>query len=88
MSDIKIAFISELKNTVEYQEIVNFKQIVLDEILKPSVQVSVKQNFENEKTEYQLDILKMCSIIEFGFECIVTPYYIAINMKDFLKTNY
>ena len=86
MSDIKTAFITELKNTPEYTEIVNFKQMVLDEILKPSVQVFVKQNLTTEKTEYQQDILKMCSIVEFGFECIITPYYIAINMKDFLKS--
>lgn len=82
--DIKNAFVSELKNTQEYQEILTFKQVILDEILKPSIQIFIRSNFETEKTEYQQDVLKMCSKIEFGFEIIVTSSYMSVIMSQFL----
>ena len=82
--EIKNAFVSELKNTQEYQEILAFKQAILDEILKPSIQIFIRSNFETEKTEYQQEVLKMCSKIEFGFEIIVTSIYMSVVMSQFL----
>lgn len=83
--EIKNAFVNELKNTKEYQEVLNLKQLILDEIFKPSIQIFVILNFDAEKTEYQQELLKMCSMIEFGFECVVTSTYLSIVMSQFLK---
>ena len=83
---IKDLFVAELKNTQQYQIVLNLKQIILNEIATPNIQYQVIYNFETPQTTYDLEIIKMCIIIEFGFSInSLTNDYIIIDMKQFLE---
>ena len=84
--EIKNLFIAELLNTNQYQIILTIKQIILNEILVPNIQDKVIYNFETPQTEYELQVIKMCMMIEFGFSTNnISSHTIVINMVDFLN---
>lgn len=64
---IKDAFTLELKNTPEYQIVLDMKSVIMAEILAPNVQSQVIYNFSSSQTDEQVNLIKMCMIIEFGF---------------------
>jgi hypothetical protein len=64
---IKDAFTLELKNTPEYQIVLDMKSVIMAEILVPNVQSQVIYNFSSSQTDEQVNVIKMCMIIEFGF---------------------
>lgn len=84
--EIKTLFVSELKNTQQYNEILLLKQKIINEINEPRIQKYVVYNFLVEQTNEELEVIKMCMIIEFGFSTDnLNNQSIMIDMKDFLK---
>jgi hypothetical protein len=83
--EIKDAFILELKNTPQYQIVLAIKQIIMAEILAPNVQSHVIYNFETQQTDEEVNVIKMCMIIEFGFDTNnISSNAVIIDMKQFL----
>ena len=83
--EIKVLFTSELKNTPEYAIVLAIKQIIISEILTPSVKSQVLYNFEYLQSEYSVEVIKMCMLIEFGFSTNnISGSCVIIDMKDFL----
>ena len=83
--EIKTAFITELKNTSEYQIILNIKKTILDEIAAPNIQRRIVYNFGRYVNDEEQNNIKLCSIIEFGFEIYVNEYNAEIYMNKFLE---
>jgi len=82
--EIKTSFTAELKNTPEYQIILNIKQRILDYIATPNIQRTVNYDFDRYVGQEEQANIKMCSIIEFGFEIFVTEYFAEVYMDKFL----
>lgn len=84
--EIKALFVAELKNTPQYAEVLNIKQKILDEILTPKVQKYVVYNFSVEQTNDEVDIIKMCLLVEFGFTTDnLNNQSVIIDMIKFLE---
>ena len=82
---IKDLFTAELLNSPQYQIVLAIKQIILDEIATPNIQAQVVYNFETPQSEYDLEVIKMCMILVFGFSTNnLSSSGIIIDMKDFL----
>jgi hypothetical protein len=83
--EIKDAFTLELKNTPEYQIVLNIKQIIMAEILAPNVQSQVIYTFLIPQTDEQINVIKMCMIIEFGFSTNnISNNAVIVDMINFL----
>lgn len=84
--EIKDLFTVELKNTPQYQIVLNIKQIILNEIATPNVKSQIIYEFETTQTDDEVGIIKMCMIIEFGFDTNnISTNSIIIDMKKFLE---
>ena len=84
--EIKDLFTAELLNTNQYQIILAIKQLILTDISIPNIQAQVLYNFETPQTDYDIEVIKMCMIIEFGFSTNnISSNCIIINMADFLN---
>jgi hypothetical protein len=84
--EIKDLFILELKNTPEYQIVLQMKAFILNEIATPLIQKEVLYNFETIQTKDQLNNIKLCMIIEFGFSTDnMSEYCVFIDMTKFLE---
>jgi hypothetical protein len=84
--EIKDLFIVELMNTPQYQIVLDIKQVILNEILAPSVQSQVIYNFETTQTDEEVGIIIMCMIVEFGFDTNnISSNAVIIDMKQFLQ---
>jgi hypothetical protein len=83
--EIKIAFVAELQNTPEYQIILNIKQLILEKIATPKIQRTVHYDFDRYVSQEEQENIKMCSIIEFGFEIFVNEYFAEVYMDKFLE---
>lgn len=84
--EIKDLFTVELKNTPQYQIVLNIKQVILNEIATPNVQPQVIYDFETTQTDVEVGIIKMCMIIEFGFDTNnISSNAVIIDMKQFLQ---
>ena len=84
--EIRDAFTAEILNTPEYQTVLNIKQTILNEISAPCVQESVVYNFETPLTKEQLNNIKLCMIVEFGFYTEnMSQNCVIIDMKKFLE---
>ena len=83
--EIKDLFVAELKNTPQYQIVLTIKQIILNEIATPSVQSQVVYNFETPQSDYDIEVIKMCLTVEFGFTtCNISSNCVIIDMSNFL----
>ena len=83
---IKDLFIAEIKNTPEYQIVLQIKQFILNEIATPNIQEIVVYNFETPLSKEQINNIKLCMIVEFGFSTEnMSMYSIIIDMKQFLQ---
>jgi hypothetical protein len=83
---IKDLFVTELKNTPQYQMVLTIKQIILNEIATPNIQAQVIYNFETPQNDYDIEVIKMCIQIEFGFITNnISSNSVIIDMKDFLN---
>ena len=83
---IKDLFIAEIKNTPEYQIVLNIKEFILNEIATPNIQEIVLYNFETPLNKEQQNNIKLCMIVEFGFSTDnMSEYCVFIDMKEFLK---
>ncbi len=84
--EIKDLFIAELKNTPEYQMILNIKQYIINEINRPNIQDTIIYNFETPLTKEQQNNLSLCGIIEFGFKLDnMNEFCLGIDMKKFIE---
>ncbi len=84
--EIKDLFVAELKNTPQYQIILDIKQLILNEIATPNIQSQIIYNFSSIQTKEEQNIIKLCSINEFGFELSnINDNYVIIDMKQFLE---
>ena len=84
--EIKSLFIAELKNTPQYTEVLNIKQKIIDEINEPKVQKYVRYTFSVEQTNEELEVVKMCMMVEFGFSTDnLNNQSILIDMIKFLE---
>jgi hypothetical protein len=83
--EIKTAFVAELKATPEYQIILNIKQRILNDIATPNIQRTVHYDFDRYIGQEEQANIKMCSIIEFGFEIFVNEYFAEVYMDKFLE---
>jgi hypothetical protein len=84
--EIKDLFVAELKNTPQYQIVLTLKQIILNEIATPSIQSQVLYNFETPQSNYDIEVIKMCLTVEFGFSTDnINESWMSIDMKNFLN---
>jgi hypothetical protein len=82
---IKDLFTTELINTPQYQIVLAIKQIILNEIATPNILSQVIYNFETQQTDEEINIIKLCMIIEFGFDTNnISSNSVVIDMKQFL----
>ncbi len=82
--EIRTAFIAELKNIPEYQIILNIKQLILNEIATPNIQRRIIYNYDRYINPDEQSNIKLCSIVEFGFEIFTNESYAEIYMDKFL----
>jgi hypothetical protein len=83
---IKDLFVAELKNTPQYQIVLTIKQIILNEIATPNIQPQVIYTFETPQSDYDIEVIKMCLTVEFGFTTSnISSNCVIIDMKDFLN---
>ena len=83
--EIKNAFTLELKNTPEYQIVLDIKSVIMSEILAPHVQSQVIYTFLIPQTDEQINVIKMCMLIEFGFSTNnISNNAVIIDMINFL----
>jgi hypothetical protein len=83
--EIKDLFIAELKNTPQYQIVLTIKQIILNEINTPNIQAQVLYYFENPQTAYDIEVIKMCMQVEFGFTTNnINESWVSVDMANFL----
>jgi L-fucose mutarotase/ribose pyranase (RbsD/FucU family) len=84
--EIKNLFIAEIKNTPEYQIVLQIKALILNEIAAPHIQKDVVYNFETPLSKEQENNVKLCMIVEFGFYTDnMSGYSIIIDMTKFLE---
>ena len=83
--EVKMAFTAELKTTQEYQIILNIKQLILEKIATPNIQKTVHYDFDRYVSQEEQSNIKMCSIVEFGFEIFVNEYFAEVYMDKFLE---
>jgi len=85
-NEIKNAFEAELKNTPQYQIVLNIKNLIIQEIATPNIQSLVIYNFQIPQNEEERNIIKMCMIIEFGFSTDnMNENCVIIEMIKFLS---
>lgn len=83
--EIKDLFITELMNTSLYNEVLNMKQKIINEIITPKVQKYVVYEFSWVLSDEEKDIIKMCMLVEFGFTTDnLNNQSIMIDMEKFL----
>ena len=83
--EIKDLFVTELKNTPHYQIVLTIKQIILNEIATPNIQSQVLYYFENPQSTYDIEVIKMCMTVEFGFATNnINDTWVSIEMSNFL----
>jgi hypothetical protein len=84
--EIKDAFIAEIKNTSEYQIVLQIKAFILNEIATPNIQEEVAYNFETPLSKEQLNNIKLCMVVEFGFSTDnMSENCVVIDMRKFLE---
>ena len=84
--EIKDLFVAELKNTPQYQIVLTIKQIILNEIATPNIQSQVLYYFENPQSTYDIEVIKMCLTVEFGFTTNnINDTWVSIEMSNFLN---
>jgi hypothetical protein len=82
--EIKVAFTAELKNTQEYQIILNIKQLIMDEIATPTINRKINYTFDRNMSYEERNNIILCGIIEFGFEIFVDEFHAEFFMDKFL----
>jgi hypothetical protein len=84
--EIKDLFIAEIKNTPEYQIVLQMKAFILNEIATPNIQEEVIYYFETPLNKQQLKNIQLGMIVEFGFSTNnVASDCIFIDMRKFLE---
>ncbi len=84
--EIKNLFIAEIKNTPEYQIVLQLKAFILNEIATPNIQEEVVYNFETPLNKEQMNNFKLGMIVEFGFSTNnMSENCVFIDMKKFLE---
>jgi hypothetical protein len=84
--EIKVAYTNELKLTPQYQIVLKLKQHILDEIHAPNVQPFIKYDYDHQQTLEDLDVIRACILIEFGFLVYTTDLdFIQIEMIKFIQ---
>jgi hypothetical protein len=84
--EIKVLFINEIKNTPEYQIVLQMKAFILNEIATPNIQEEVIYYFETPLNKQQLKNIQLSMIVEFGFYTNnMSTSCIFIDMRKFLE---
>lgn len=82
---IKNSFTTELMGTAQYEICLKMKQMILDEINRPSITQYVVYNFETPQNREEQQNIKMCMILLFGFSSNnISEYSVVVDMMDFL----
>lgn len=83
--EIQNAFTAELMNTQEYQTVLKIKDYIMTSISTPLIQETLKYEFEEQQNYLQLENIRLCQIILFGFSSSeMTCDYCIIDMTKFL----
>jgi hypothetical protein len=83
--EIKNAFTLELKTTPQYQIVLAIKNLIMQEIATPHILSQIIYNFETQQTDEEVNIIKLCMIVEFGFDTNnISSNSVIIDMKYFL----
>jgi len=83
--EIKQLFSNEIVNCPQYSLCLNIKDKIIEEINTPKVSEFVYYNLDVSTTDEDINNLKLCSILIFGFEFEINNYLVIINMKKFLN---
>jgi hypothetical protein len=84
--EIKNLFTAELLNTPQYQLVLKVKQLILDQIATPNVQRQVIYNYDEPITKEEVEIVKMCFLIEFGYLIAnIGEMGLVVDMVKFLE---
>jgi hypothetical protein len=84
--EIRDLFTTELLLTPQYQIILNVKQLILNQIATPSIQRQVVYNYEQPITKEEVEIVKMCFLIEFGWLINnISEMSLVVDMSKFLE---
>ena len=84
--EIKDLFTVELKNTPQYQLVLNVKQLILNEIATPHILRQVVYNYDAPISKEEVEIVKMCFLIEFGYLIYnLSEYSLIVDMAKFLE---
>ena len=84
--EIKTLFVAELKNTPQYATVLLIKQMILEEIATPNIQSQVVYTFGTPQSNYDIDVIKMCLTVEFGFTTNnINESWVSIDMSKFLE---
>ena len=83
---IKDLVTAELLNSPMYQIVLTVKQLIIDEIARPNVQRKILYKYDNPISRADVEVLKMCLLLEFGFLTNeITDTNLAIDMVKFLE---
>jgi hypothetical protein len=84
--EIKDLFTTELINTPQYQLVLNVKQLILNEIATPNIQRSVVYKYDAPISKEEVEIVKMCFLIEFGYLIDnINEINLVVDMAKFLN---
>ncbi len=84
--EIKNLFTAELLNTPQYQLVLKVKQLILNQIATPNVQRQVIYNYDEPITKEEVEIVKMCFLIEFGYLIAnISEMCLVVDMAKFLE---
>ena len=82
---IQNAFTAEIMNTQEFQTVLKIKDYIMNSIITPLIQETLKYEFEEPQTEIQLENIRLSQKVLFGFSSTqMTPDYCIIDMRRFL----
>ncbi len=83
--NIRNIFISELMGCKEYNLVLNMEKYIIESIKTPLIQEHVKYTFETPQTPEEIEIIRLCQKIVFGFcSSEINSEYCIIDMECFL----
>jgi hypothetical protein len=80
--EIRSLFITELRNTLEYQKILDVKQAIIAEIARPCVKRRFVYMLSND---FDYEVLKLCAKVELDVDIFINDNTIEVFMDKFLQ---
>jgi hypothetical protein len=83
--NIRNIFMAELMNCKEYTLVLNMEKYIIESINTPFIQEHLKYIFETPQTPEEIETIRLCQKILFGFSSEeINSEYCIIEMKNFL----